>query len=214
MLRSFREKVTMKFPKTFHLPEPVKEKLKQLSVFIGDKAEVFNKNWCMGQITFERAHLICVTFVLICILLGTYGMLRPEELYRDSIYRQQVLGALGFQAFMVVLVILVVIMDKLGRCCDRDDQEVICSVLNHLVSGACLFAIILRTIKTEQEQEQEPTRNESIVFFSSLIALIVITFIVELFTEKHFEKEKLKKGYKLRYEMVHRVGPVKIYELV
>ena len=202
----------MKFPKTFHLPEPAKEKLKQLSVFIGDKAEVVNKNWGMGQITFERAHLICVTFVLICILLGTYGMLRPEELYRDSIYRQQVLGALGFQAFMVVLVILVVIMDKLGRCFDRDDQELICSVLNHLVSLACLFAIILRTIKTEQEQE--PTRNEAIVFWSSLVALIVITMIVELYTEKHFEKEKLKKGYKLRYEMVHRVGPVKLYELV
>ena len=203
----------MKFPKTFHLPDPVKEKLKQLSVFIGDKAEVFNKNWCMGQITFERAHLICVTFVLICILLGTYGMLRPEELYRDSIYRQQVLIlALGPMAVMVVLVILVVIMDKLGRCFDRDDRELICSVLNYLVSLACLFAIILRTIKTEQEQE--PTRNEAIVFWSSLIALIVITFIVELFTEKHFEKEKLKKGYKLRYEMVHRVGPVKLYELV
>ena len=58
MLRSFREKVTMKFPKTFHLPEPVKEKLKQLSIFIGDKAEVVNKTWGMGQITFERAHLI------------------------------------------------------------------------------------------------------------------------------------------------------------
>ena len=115
-------------------------------------------------------------------------------------------------AVMVVLVILVVIMDKLGRCFDRGDQELICSVLNHLVSLACLFAIILRTIKTEQEQE--PTRNEAIVFWSSLIALIVITMIVELYTEKHFEKEKLKKGYKLRYEMVHRVGPVKLYELV
>ena len=123
----------MKFPKTFHLPDPVKEKLKQLSVFIGDKAEVVNKNWGMGEITFERAHLICVTFVLICILLGTYGMLRPEELYRDSIYRQKVLVALGFMAFMVVLVILVVIMDKLGRCSDRDDQEAVCLVLNLLV---------------------------------------------------------------------------------
>ena len=202
----------MKFPKTFHLPEPVKEKLKQLSVFIGDKAEVVNKNWGMGQITFERAHLICVTFVLICILLGTYGMLRPEELYRDSIYRQQVLIlALGPMAFMVFLVILVVIMDKLGRCFDRGDQELICSVLNHLVSLACLFAIILRTIKTEEEQE--PTRNEAIVFWSSLVALIVITMIVELYTEKHFEKEKLKKGYKPRYETCHGI-PVKLYEPV
>ena len=43
MLGSFREKVTMKFPKTLHLPDPVKEKLKQLSVFIGDKAEVVDK---------------------------------------------------------------------------------------------------------------------------------------------------------------------------
>ena len=213
MLRSFRDKVTMKFPKTFHLPDPVKEKLKQLSVFIGDKAEVVNKTWGMGEITFERAHLICLTFVLICILLGTYGMLRPEELYRDSIYRQKVLVALGFMTFMVFLVIFVVILDKLGIWCDRDDPEVLCLVLNLLVWLACFSAIILRAIKTEQEQEQEPTRNESVVFLSLLGALTVITIIVNLYTEHHFEKEKLKKGYKPRYEMCHNV-PVKLYELV
>ena len=203
----------MKFPKTFHLPEPAKEKLKQLSVFIGDKAEVVNKTWGMGQITFERAHLICVTFVLICILLGTYGMLRPEELYRDNIYRQKVLVALGFMTFMVFLVIFVVILDKLGIWCDRDDPEVICLVLNLLVWLACFSAIILRGIKTEQELEQEPTRNESVVFLSLLGALTVITIIVNLYTENHFEKEKLKKGYKPQYEMCHNI-PVKLYEPV
>ena len=126
-------------------------------------------------------------------------MLRPEELYRDSIYRQKVLVALGFMTFMVFLVIFVVILDKLGIWCDRDDPEVICLVLNLLVWLACFSAIILRGIKTEQELEQEPTRNESVVFLSLLGTLTVITIIVNLYTEQHFEKEKLKKGFKPRY---------------
>ena len=81
----------MKFPKTFHLPEPIKEKLKQMSIFIGDKAEVVNKTWGMGEITFERAHLICVISVLICILLGTYGQCPAGRVFQYRVGSGRVL---------------------------------------------------------------------------------------------------------------------------
>ena len=203
----------MKFSNTHVVTDSIKGKLKHASSFIRDKTEAVNKRWGIGEITSERAHFFCTTVILLCIFFTTYGVLRHEELDQDSVYVRKVKAVLVFMAAMSLLVIMVVILDKLGIWCDRDDPEVICLVLNLLVWLACFSAIILRGIKTEQELEEEPTRNESVVFLSLLGALTVITIIVNLYTEHHFEKEKLKKGYKPRYEMCHNV-PVKLNELV
>ena len=65
----------MKSSKTGHLTDSAKEKMKHASIFIEDKEEVVNKRWGMGELTFERAHFFCATFIVFCTILITYEIL-------------------------------------------------------------------------------------------------------------------------------------------